>query len=140
MTDSQSTGNPCTNCGRELGFTDHTACPQGKCLTDEHRLNFDRATSFRITRVHSVKDCSGEYCIVHNPSPKAIAMGELNWRPDRGLFFERVCEHGVGHPDPDHMAHLKTLVDRGLLDQAHVDAEGVHGCCIHRCCQKGESE
>lgn len=45
------------------------------------------------------------------------------WRDDRYLM-ERQCPHGIGHPDPDHMAYARGL---GLGDQ------GVHGC--DGCCQ-----
>jgi hypothetical protein len=44
------------------------------------------------------------------------------WRYDRGLM-ERICPHGVGHPDPDHLDHVRRL--RG--DKAAV-TESVHGC------------
>lgn len=41
------------------------------------------------------------------------------WRDDRGLM-ERICSHGIGHPDPDDLAYkIRTGGD---------DAEGVHGC------------
>lgn len=39
------------------------------------------------------------------------------WRTDRGVM-ERVCPHGVGHPDPDE-------VYRDIDDFVH----GCDGCC-----------
>jgi hypothetical protein len=38
-----------------------------------------------------------------------------HWRGDRGII-ERVCDHGIGHPDPD---------DRNR-DKIH----GCDGCCV----------
>jgi hypothetical protein len=42
--------------------------------------------------------------------------------------MERVCEHGVGHPDPDHVSHIRRVKGD---DYANVDA--IHGCdgCCH---------
>jgi hypothetical protein len=42
------------------------------------------------------------------------------WRSDRGLM-ERLCEHGVGHPDPDE-------INLGLGGRA---VHGCDGCCIN---------
>jgi hypothetical protein len=50
----------------------------------------------------------------------------LHWRGDRGLF-ERICRHGVGHPDPDQYEYWH------LTFQEYMS---VHGCC--GCCVRGE--
>ena len=42
------------------------------------------------------------------------------WRPDRGIW-ERVCEHGIGHPDPD---------DPRILSGEDRGVHGCDGCCI----------
>lgn len=41
--------------------------------------------------------------------------------------IERVCVHGVGHPDPEYYAN------RLRLDPENAWADGVHGCdgCCH---------
>lgn len=52
----------------------------------------------------------------------------LNWRSDRRLM-ERICPHGVGHPDPDHLAH----VARVPFKDGQYDSDGTHGC--DGCCQ-----
>lgn len=65
--------------------------------------------------VHKEGECRGEFCVIHNPSQHALAGAPTHWRFDRGLM-ERVCIHGVGHPDPDHLAH------------SNDEDEGVHGC------------
>lgn len=77
--------------------------------------------------VHDPSECAGQHCCVHNPSPHHMVDWRLNWRGDRGLM-ERLCpNHGVGHPDPDDLAHKRRSGDmrQGL---------GVHGCC--GCCVK----
>jgi hypothetical protein len=74
-----------------------------------------------LTNVHERADCLGA-CPIHSPSDHHMRDWPLNWRDDRGLM-ERICPHGVGHPDPDHLAHTAAL--RG--DEAAA-VEGVHGC------------
>jgi hypothetical protein len=44
--------------------------------------------------------------------------------------MERICPHGVGHPDPDHLAFVE---ERYGTDEASV--ESVHGC--DGCCRPG---
>lgn len=71
--------------------------------------------------VHKVEYCSG-MCPIHNPSSHPLSDAPLYWRGDRG-FFERICRHGVGHPDPDSMAYLRSLNPRA------DDTHGCDGCC-----------
>lgn len=54
----------------------------------------------RLVGVHSQSKCAGRPCTIHNPSEHHMADWPQNWRSDRKLM-ERICEHGVGHPDPD---------------------------------------
>lgn len=70
---------------------------------------------------HSPDECSGEVCCLHNPTVHPLRNADQVWRGDRGIV-ERVCEHGVGHPDPDDR-RVRTGED-----------DGVHGCCVGRCC------
>lgn len=79
-----------------------------------------------ILRTHAPGQCSGEHCSIHNPSPNHMRAWPANWRGDRGLL-ERLCECSVGHPDFDHVAHVRRT--RG---QAAASAESTHGCC--GCC------
>lgn len=70
-----------------------------------------------LINVHSKKTCKGEYCCIHNPSKHALSDAPQHWREDRRIM-ERICEHGIGHPDPD---------------QIMRDESGwVHGC--DSCC------
>ena len=71
--------------------------------------------------VHPKKECRGRPCVIHNPSDHHMKDWPTNWR-DGGWFdvkpphMERICPHGIGHPDPDDMAYLG------------ADVIGVHGC------------
>lgn len=63
--------------------------------------------------VHNEDVCEGENCPIHNPSDHPLKDAPTHWRDDMRIM-ERICEHGIGHPDPD-----------GLM---RSPAEGVHGC------------
>jgi peptidoglycan/xylan/chitin deacetylase (PgdA/CDA1 family) len=76
-------------------------------------------------RAHLKRDCAGTCCL-HRRTDHAMRAYPQHWRDDRRLM-ERVCSHGVGHPDPDHMAY----VQRVRLD---AEFEGEHGCCGEVCC------
>lgn len=71
-----------------------------------------------LSNVHPVEACTGRACVIHNPTPHHMRWWRLHWRDDRGIF-ERICPHGVGHPDPDQRAFWKA---NGL------EVNGVHGC------------
>lgn len=64
-------------------------------------------------RVHDADVCAGP-CAIHAPSAHHMRTWPTTWRPDR-YMMERLCKHGVGHPDPD----------EPVLDRAH----GCCGCC-----------
>jgi len=76
-----------------------------------------------LVNVHDRALCAGYPCCVHNPTETAVTYGwRQHWRSDRQLM-ERLCRHGVGHPDPDHLDYVRR--SRGD-DEAW--AESVHGC------------
>jgi len=75
--------------------------------------------------VHNKKDCKGEYCVIHNPSNHHMRDWPTHWRDDRGLM-ERICEHGVGHPDPDDLAYKDLMGGDKLSEAVH----GCDGCCF----------
>lgn len=70
-----------------------------------------------LVNVHRATDCVGP-CPIHRPTDHHMRSWPLIYRFDRAIF-ERRCEHGIGHPDPD------------SLDETH----GVHGC--DGCCRPG---
>lgn len=73
--------------------------------------------------VHTADTCVGEHCLIHNPSEHHMRDWHLHWRGDRGIF-ERICSHGIGHPDPDQADFWQKTGQRW---------QGVHGC--DGCCQ-----
>lgn len=72
-------------------------------------------TDQRMWSVHAPDLCAGEHCTIHNRSDHHMRGWPQNWRSDRGLM-ERICPHGVGHPDPDEIS----------TDTTH----GCDGCCV----------
>jgi len=80
-----------------------------------------------LTNVHHESQCQGRPCVVHRPSDHHMRTWRLNWRGDLGIF-ERLCQHGVGHPDPDSLAYLESIGREGF---------DVHGC--DTCCRTGLS-
>lgn len=75
--------------------------------------------------VHNKEKCKGRYCCIHNPSNHHMKDWPTNWRDDRYLM-ERICDCGVGHPDPDDLAFKKSI---GI----NIETESIHGCC--GCCK-----
>ena len=105
-------------------------------LTKEELLN--RLISFRvfitgmgevISRVHSFGQCVNGQCVIHNPSDHCMRSFPTHWRPKTAAFeigpplMERICPHGIGHPDPDHMAWFATCHNK-----SQTDAQSIHGC------------
>ena len=67
-------------------------------------------------RTHHRDTCQGRPCPVHHPSNHPMVSWPQVWRADKRAT-ERVCPHGIGHPDPDDPA----------TDRVH----GCHGCCTN---------
>lgn len=63
---------------------------------------------------HAQEVCADQPCTIHNPTPHHMVTWDQNWRSDRSIM-ERICKHGVGHPDPDDLT----------TDTMH----GCDGCC-----------
>lgn len=84
---------------------------------------FDTGTG-QLVWVHPKAKCEGEYCCIHNPSDHPMKDYPLHWRSDKGSM-ERICPHGIGHPDPDEMAFLKRI---GSYED-HMGVHGCDGCC-----------
>lgn len=82
-----------------------------------------------LGNVHDPKLCAGRGCAIHNhPSNHRLNTAKLNWREDRGIL-ERICTHGIGHPDHDSALYLESI-GQGF--------ENVHGCC--GCCGSYEDD
>lgn len=69
-----------------------------------------------LHNVHVKGTCRNEHCTIHNPSEHAKSIGNQKWRVDRGMM-ERICAHGIGHPDPDEVVYGVELI------------HGCDGCC-----------
>lgn len=69
---------------------------------------------------HHIRECLGRACCIHNPSDHPLKDRPLNWR---GHVMERLCEHGIGHPDPDDSAYRRSV---GMVTH---EVHGCDGCC-----------
>jgi hypothetical protein len=74
----------------------------------------------QVIYAHSRKECLRYWCAIHYTSPHHMVVWPQNWREDIKIM-ERICPHGVGHPDPDEIK---------AMDQY----ESVHGC--DGCCKR----
>lgn len=107
-------------------------------LTEDGRFVYARqflheadahATLLSIINVHSENECSGRACVIHNPSNHSMRGFPLHWRGDRGIF-ERICPHGIGHPDPDSLYYEEQQADQeGDIEHEYVGIHGCDGCC-----------
>lgn len=70
---------------------------------------------------HHADDVCELPCPIHGPGEHHMVTWPLHWRDDRRIF-ERICPHGVGHPDPD----------------STPEGEDIHGC--DGCCRPGHKE
>ena len=68
---------------------------------------------------HEYSRCRDGYCTLHNRSNHNMRSFPQLWRADRGIM-ERVCPHGIGHPDPDEFR-----IRNGEDDGSH----GCDTCC-----------
>ena len=69
-----------------------------------------------LINVHSESICKPP-CAIHSMTDHCMRSFPQHWRSDR-FMIERICSHGVGHPDPD-----QYFVD----ETAWV--HGCDGCC-----------
>lgn len=82
-----------------------------------------------VVVVHGISKCGAElvegtHCPIHKPSEHSLNDRPMYWRGDRG-FMERLCDHGIGHPDPDSLDFLRRAIGKEEYKQ---DVAGVHGC------------
>ena len=79
---------------------------------------------YTLKNVHNPELCAEMPCVIHNPTEHHLRSRFLLWREDRAIF-ERICEHGVGHYDPDQEQFWRDTNQTWQM---------VHGCCENRCC------
>ena len=73
-----------------------------------------------VLTAHNPDRCAAKFCTLHNRSDHIMRSFPQHWRSDRGIM-ERICPHGVGHPD----------LDSPWPPESH---EWIHGCCHMACC------
>ena len=76
--------------------------------------------------VHQEGTCKGQVCVVHNPLDHRMREWPMVWRGDRlPPIVERICECGVGHPDPSQGEYWSLMKVGGW-----VWTHGCCGCCV----------
>lgn len=79
---------------------------------------------YTLHYVHSSKQCEGRNCVIHNnPSLHPLTMEPAVWN-DEETAVERVCVHGVVHPDVDDLDYRKTVGQYYVYLEHECD-----GCC-----------
>lgn len=80
--------------------------------------------------VHTAERCAGDTtpCCIHRPSDHPLNTARLLWRADLSLM-ERVCEHGVGHPDPDDLRYKRMVSDPDYFEKFAFEVHSCDGCC-----------
>ena len=81
---------------------------------------------------HKKALCKGNRCIFHNPTQHKMRDWPMNLRTDAWAspLIERMCIHGIGHPDPDSVYFM----DQNLSPEDKKYGYGIHGCdgCCHQ--------
>ena len=99
---------------------EHPSIVDGTCADcGRQRLARLEHTDIVLRNVHQPDDCIGEWCTIHNRSEHSMRSFPQNWRDER-VLMERICPHGVGHPDPD---------DSKLRGADISTVHGCDGCC-----------
>ena len=90
--------------------------------------HFHRMHDGRGTIIHGSGQCDEEFCPFHHPSQHRMVDWPKHIRYDRTLLVERICPHGIGHPDPDSLVwvnHRRRALGWDRDDGTH----GCDGCC-----------
>jgi hypothetical protein len=84
-------------------------------------------------KVHTKRQCAAtrkaggpKGCAIHNPTPHRLSGSKRVLRAT--TLIEDICEHGVGHPDPDSAAYLDWR--DGYEGKYGYFVHGCDGCCI----------
>lgn len=101
---------------------------KGKVLAHTRRVTGEEyvtGTGQRLVNVHLPnRDCFANGCVIHAPTREAEAIGPTHYREDRRMM-ERICKHGVGHPDPD----AQRWAERTFGPDPNRGIHGCDGCC-----------
>jgi len=77
----------------------------------------------KFSNTHELQAICLQGCVIHHRTAHHMQWWPLHWRSDRSIF-ERICEHGIGHPDPDQYPYWREIND--MAQAVH----GCDGCCI----------
>jgi len=86
--------------------------------------------------IHSPEVCRLEACSFHNPSNHGMETWDINIRET--TLTERLCPHGIGHPDPDSVPWMHEIFcamypldedEKHELNDCHWWIHGCDGCC-----------
>jgi hypothetical protein len=72
-------------------------------------------------------ECKEFGCVIHHPTDHCMRDFPTYYRYDRGLM-ERICPHGVGHPDPDDLAFKRRTYHGRMHPDQYFKYEAIHGC------------
>ena len=115
----------CLTCSPEGWVANDVVCDHLSIVNDtcadcgQQRLARIEHTNIVLRNVHQSDDCIGEWCTIHNRLEHPMRSFPQHWREDRAIM-ERICPHGVGHPDPD---------DSKLRGNDTDTVHGGEGCC-----------
>lgn len=76
--------------------------------------------------IHGKEGCNGKPCAFHNPTNHHMNSWPLDLNKEKNLLFERVCKHGVRHPDPDSYNYLSSLEPSKSAELMNHDCDN---CC-----------
>lgn len=69
-------------------------------------------------------NCDIDGCAIHNPSYHKLSDAKQYMREDKSWLIERICEHGIGHPDPDSASFIAKQEGN-----KSIWVHGCDGCC-----------
>jgi hypothetical protein len=96
-------------------------------MTLDNMDTYTTGTGQKLYIHKATKECFEFNCVIHNPSNHVMKDFPTHWRADRGLM-ERICPHGVGHPDPDDLAFKYRK--HGKIKMKYEAVHGCDGCCV----------
>jgi hypothetical protein len=97
---------------------------------DEYENQYITGVGEKVVGLHPEKPSCKDGCVIHSPSEHGMRGMKTLWRDDRAMM-ERLCEHNVGHPDPDQVRYWHSVYSGSQLFELMV-----HGCCGHGCCHE----
>lgn len=78
-----------------------------------------------LVNVHTVDQCAGQPCCIHNPSNHHMAQWSHSWDDTYGVMW-RKCPHGNRHPDPDDLDYRR---NRSMEAARIIFSHVCDGCC-----------